>query len=221
MISGFHNFRGAIPGTMDVIDNTIERIANLNESSEMNYVRKHYFALKEGIYAELVASGMNTSAADARADRLARTRILGLPPSTDPHGAGVDRILWSRDDRTAEQLAETYLSYYSYAYGKDLNGVQTPKLLESLLRTVDTTMVIMPYRALGEGTCLYRVSVTVNFMVNHLTGRNINSYIARTAYSTPLIRTLQESTYDDLAVTLLNPTWIQANSVRDHQEVCQ
>ncbi|BAZ98292.1 MULTISPECIES: cobaltochelatase subunit CobN [Methanothermobacter] len=209
VISDFHNFRGAIPATMDVIDNTIKRIVNLNESSEMNYVRKHYLAMKAGIYAELVAAGMNTSEADANADRLARTRIFGLPPGADPHGAGVDRILWSRDDWTPEQLAETYLSYYSYAYGRDLNGVQSPKLLESLLRTVDTTMVIMPYRAPGEGTCLYRVSVTVNFMVNYLTGRNINSYIARTAYGTPLIRTLQESTYDDLAVTLLNPVWVQ------------
>ncbi|MCG2829145.1 cobaltochelatase subunit CobN [Methanothermobacter sp. K4] len=209
VISDFHNFRGAIPGVMDVIDNTIKRIANLNESAEMNYVRKHYITLRSGIYSELVASGMNSSEADALADRLARTRIFGLPPGADPHGAGVDRILWSRDDWTAEQLAETYLSYYSYAYGRDLNGLQSPKLLESLLRTVDTTMVIMPYRAPGEGTCLYRVSVTVNFMVNYLTGRNINSYIAKTAYGTPIIRTLQESAYDDLAVTLLNPTWIQ------------
>jgi len=209
LISDFHNFRGAIPGTMDVIDNTIKRLVNLNESVEMNYLRKHYLALRSGIYSELIASGMNSSEAEAQADRFARTRIFGLPPGADPHGAGVDRILWSRDDWTAEQLAETYLSYYSYAYGRDLNGIQSPKLLESLLRTVDSSMVIMPYRAPGEGTCLYRVSVTVNFMVNYLTGRNINSYIARTAYGTPIIRTLQESTYDDLAVTLLNPTWIQ------------
>ncbi len=209
LISDFHNFRGLIPGAMDVIDNTIKRLVSLNEPPEQNYLRKHYLAVRTDIYNQLVSSGMNSSEAEEQADRLARTRIFGLPPGADPHGAGVDRILWSRDNWTAEELAETYLSYYSYAYGRGLNGVQSPRLLEALLRTVDTSMVIMPYRTPGEGTCLYRVSVTVNFMVNYLTGRDITGYIARTAYGTPIIRTLQESTYDDLAVTLLNPVWVQ------------
>ncbi|NYB52137.1 MAG: cobaltochelatase subunit CobN [Methanobacteriaceae archaeon] len=209
LISDFHNFRSACPALMDVIDYAIRQVATANESAQNNYVRKHYLALKTQLYNEFLSSGMSTAEAEEQAERFARSRIFGLPSGADPHGVGVDRILWSQDNWTEQQLAETYLSYYSYAYGRGMSGVPAKSTMEALLRTVDTTMVIMPYQTPGEGTCLYRVSATLNFMVGYLTNSKIDSYIVKTCYETPLVKTMEESYYDDVKVTLLNPKWIE------------
>jgi cobaltochelatase CobN len=162
---------------MRLIDEAVKQVALLNESTELNFVCKHYLDLIPSLESDLISQGLTVADAKIQAERLARARIFSLPPGSDSHGAGVNRLLRSLDDWTEEEIAETYLNYNSYVYGKDLSGVSGNFLMERLLRTVDTTMAIS-YVVTPGGS--YTSSGVFNFMVNKLTGRTITSYIIKT-----------------------------------------
>lgn len=113
LIQASSSLRDACPDVVRLIDEALEKVALLNESTELNYVRKHYLEAMPALEAELKADGKSDADAKVMAERLARARIFGLPPGADPHGVGVARLMNS-DSWTEEELAETYLEYNSY-----------------------------------------------------------------------------------------------------------
>ncbi|MEM4524741.1 MAG: cobaltochelatase subunit CobN [Methanothermobacter sp.] len=210
MIVDPHNIRSICPNTFKILDNAIRQVALLNESTNMNYVRKHYLAMLPEITRELIAQGLNQKEAYERAEKLARARIFGLAPGSDPHGVSVDRMLWIRTDWTEKELSETYLNYYSYVYTNDISGISARKLLEKVLGTVDTSMIIStPYRTTETGACLYNIMSNIIFATKQVTGKDITGYVVKTNYKEPRILTLQENIYDEISSTLLNREWIQ------------
>ncbi|MCC7551873.1 MAG: cobaltochelatase subunit CobN [Methanobacterium sp.] len=208
LIQASSSLRDACPDVVRLIDEAIEKVALLDESTESNYVRKHYLAMMPVLEAELLAEGKSVDEAKDLAEKLARSRIFGLPPGADPHGVGVARLMNS-DSWTEEELAETYLDYNSYIYGNNLDGMYGSygrTIMEKLLKTVDTTMVVSASGISGQHR--YFGSATLNNVVKYLTNKDITSYIVLT--STSQVLTLQESMYDDLTLTLFNPTWRDA-----------
>jgi len=201
------SFRDLCPYVIDIIDESIRKVALLNESPDMNFLRKHYLSTFADIKSELLKSGFNASEADKQADILARSRIFGLPPGADPHGVGVGRLMRLSTTWTDMELAETFLEYNSYIYGKGISGLAGRDIFERLIITVDTTMTITPRVTAGLPTPLYTGSGVMNFVVRYLTGKSITSYILRTGDGRPKVLTMQEAVYDDLVSTLLNPEW--------------
>jgi len=207
LVTASVSFINVCPYTLEILDNAIRQVALLDEPTTDNYVRKHYLAMWSELTTELESQGLSGEEASKQAERLARARIFGLPPGADPHGVGAGRLLRYSDSWTEEELAETYLNYNSYLHGSDITGVPGRSVMEKLLGTVDATMSIKYTATPGHR---YGGSALVNFMVRYLTGRNIESYIVETAYGSPRVMTMQESVYDDLAKTLLNPQWREA-----------
>ncbi|MEG3225253.1 MAG: hypothetical protein BME94_06995 [Methanobacteriales archaeon Met13] len=208
LIQASSSLRDACPDVVRLIDKALEKVALLNESKESNYVRKHYLEAMPALEAELKADGKSDADAKTMAERLARARIFGLPPGADPHGVGVARFM-SSDSWTEEELAETYLDYNSYVYGNNLDrisGTYGRIIMEKLLKTVDTTMVVSPGGISGGHR--YFGSATISSVVKYLTNRDIDSYIVIPTGSKVL--TLKESMHDDLTLTLFNPSWRDA-----------
>lgn len=210
MIVDPHNIRSICPNTFKILDNAIRQVALLNESTNMNYVRKHYLVMLPEISRELVAQGLSQEEAREMAEKLARARIFSLPPGSDPHGVSVDRMLWIRTDWTERELSEAYLNYYSYIYTNDISGVSARNILEKILGTVDTSMIIStPYRTTETGACLYSIMSNIIFATKQVTGRDITGYVVKTNYKEPRILSLEENIYDEISSTLLNSEWIQ------------
>jgi cobaltochelatase CobN len=207
MVGASVSFRDTCSYLVGIIDDAIKQVALLNESTGQNYVRKHYLAMMVSLKSELKSQGLSDAEAETQSERLARARIFGLPPGADPHGVGVGRLLRSGVEWTEEDLAETYLDYNSYLYGNGLDGVPGRSVMEKLVMSVDATMVVTDRVTANLPTPLYVGSASMNFVVKHLTGKNITSYILRTGDGVPKALTIKEAVMDDLTLTLFNPVW--------------
>ncbi|WP_424356031.1 cobaltochelatase subunit CobN [Methanobacterium sp. MBAC-LM] len=209
------SFINVCPNIIALIDNAVKQVALLDEPTNKNYVRKHYLAMMGQLKKELLSKGLSQTEAQTQAERLARARIFGLPPGADPHAMGTARILRSSETWTDEELAEAYLEYESYLYGDGLYGVPGRSVMEKLLMTVETSMVITPRVTNGATAPTYRGITMIEFMVKRLTGRNITSYVVNTGNAridgstiTGInVKTLKEALYDSITMTLLNPVW--------------
>jgi len=208
LISASVSFINVCPNIIALIDNAIKQVAILNESSDKNYVRKHYLDMIPQLKTELLAQGLNQVEADTQAERLARARIFGLPPGADPHAMGTARILRSSETWTEEELAEAYLEYESYLYGDGLSGVPGRSVMEKLLSTVESAMVISPRITNGASGPTYRGITMIEFIIKQKYNRTITPQVVNTADPNNIIvRTLKEALNDDVTMTLLNPVW--------------
>ena len=103
--SGLH--RDQFPWQMDLLDDTVRIVSQLNESEDMNYVRKHSLELK-AYYMELMES-MNVTVDEEEAEKLSMSRLFG-PPEGD-YGVRIADAAWASDtwentDRIADQFIE-------------------------------------------------------------------------------------------------------------------
>lgn len=95
-ISGL--FRDSMPGSVIWLDDAAQRIASLDEPTELNFVRKH--VLEEA--GELEKSGLDKQAAW----RQASYRVFGDPPGA--HGAGTGAVLEAKNWETINDIAAVY-----------------------------------------------------------------------------------------------------------------
>lgn len=109
-ISGF--FRDAFPHVIDLLDRAVNRVADLDEPPEQNYVRKHV----ERDVAWRKEDGMD----DEQAERRSRYRIFGSKPGT--YGAGILPAINQRNWESDEDLASIYLNWGGYAYTDEEYG---------------------------------------------------------------------------------------------------
>ena len=103
--SGLH--RDQFPLQMKLLDDAVRIVSKLNESEDINYVRKHALALKAH-YTQLMES-MNVTVDEEEAEKLSRSRLFG-PPEGD-YGVRIADAVWTSDtwentDRIADQFIE-------------------------------------------------------------------------------------------------------------------
>jgi len=119
-ISGI--LRDCFPGITEMLDQAIRAVAALDEPVELNYVRKHTLENLE----------VNQNDWD-----MATARIFGSRPGT--YGSGVNLAVYASAWNTEKDLADIYLHWSGYAYGKDRGGQEAQPQLENQLKTVDVT----------------------------------------------------------------------------------
>ncbi|WBF08407.1 cobaltochelatase subunit CobN [Methanothermobacter thermautotrophicus] len=205
MIQAAVNFRDLCLYPLEIVDDAIRKIAKLNEPSEMNYIRKHYLALKPEITTLLRLQGLSEEDSNSKAELLSSSRIFSLPLSADTHAVSLGRMILYSDSWDVELLASTYLDYYTFIYGRNIEGIPGRILAERLIGTVNTTLSVSYHT--HPGRTYYTGSVTLNFIVRYLTGRNITSYIASASQGRVNVKTLSETLNDDITLTILNPQW--------------
>lgn len=127
-ISGL--FRDTMPMAVKWMDKAISLVANLEESSEVNYIRKHVLADA----ALLTEQGIDKPAAWEQACY----RIFGCPPGT--YGAGVGHLLEEKNWETVDDLANVYVRWGAHAYGAKSSGAFVPQLFSRRLASLDVTV---------------------------------------------------------------------------------
>jgi len=110
-------FRDTFPNIIDLIDDAVGMICDLDESEEENYLAAN---LRKEI-EEDVANGMPVD----EARRIAKIRMFGSPPGD--YGVGVDVLIDSGKWEGTSDLADAYINWSCYAYGKGLYGQRMPE----------------------------------------------------------------------------------------------
>lgn len=127
-ISGL--FRDTMPTVVELLDKAVLLAADLNESENDNYIKKHIS--EESSLME--KNGMTHE----ESWRNAAYRIFGDAPGT--YGAGVSALLESKNWQTVDDLADVFVRWGGHAYGGAVKGEYSPELFRKRLSVMDVTV---------------------------------------------------------------------------------
>lgn len=123
-------FRDTLPMAVKWMDKAVSLVANLEESCEVNYIRKHVLADS----TLLIEQGLEAPAAWEQACY----RVFGCPPGS--YGAGVSHLLEEKNWETIDDLAKVYVRWGAHAYGAKTSGTFVPELFSRRLASLDVTV---------------------------------------------------------------------------------
>ncbi len=204
-ISGF--FRDAFPAQIALFDSAARAVMALDEPADRNPLAARFKAEQARLESE--------GADQADAAKRAGFRVFGSKPGA--YGAGlqalIDERLW---DKRAD-LAESYLEWGGYAYGKGAEGDRERGLLETRLTQVEAAVQNQDNREhdLLDSDDYYQFEGGAAAAIEHLQGA------ARPIYHNdhsrperPVIRTLDEEIGRVVRSRVVNPKWL--NGVMRH-----
>ena len=129
-------FRDTFPNLIDMIDDAVQLVAGLDESDEDNILAANF---RKDMVDEM-AKGLAVD----EARRNASVRVFGCAPGG--YGAGVNKAVESGDWKTVEDLAEIYVTWGSYAYGRGMSGISMKDQFRHRFSKVGVTVKNMPDR---------------------------------------------------------------------------
>lgn len=187
--------RDNFPECIRLVDEAVTAVAALEEPEEMNFVRKHTLeALRQNI-------------GDFRSATL---RVFCSKPGT--YGAGTQLAVYASAWKTEKDLAETFLYWNGYAYGRDIWGEAKHRQLANMLRSVDVTynkVVSDEYDLFG--CCSYfGTQGGMTAASRWLSGRSVKAYFGDTRDPERVeVRDLSEEIRRVVRAKILNPKWIE------------
>lgn len=116
-------FRDTFPNLMELIDDAVRMVALLDEPPETNMLRRNVLRDRE----ELLRQGHDPE----MALREATFRIFAEPPGA--YGAGIPEMIEARAWQDRADLAETFINWGGYAYGRQVYGVARHALFRQRL----------------------------------------------------------------------------------------
>jgi len=186
--------RDNFPNCIEFIDEAIQAVASLDEPVEMNYPRKHSL--------EMVKNGSEW--------RDATLRVFSSKPGT--YGSGVNLAVYASAWKEEKDLAEIFLYWNGYAYGKDVNGKEAHQQLADSLRTVDATFnkVVSDEYDLCGCCCYFGTHGGMTAAARHLSGNEVKTYYGDTREPEHVeVRDLADEIRRIARTKLLNPKWIE------------
>jgi cobaltochelatase CobN len=198
-ISGL--FRDSFPDLIYMIDDAVTKISELDERKEDNYLIMN---LRKDI-ADSIASGIDA----ATAKKKARIRIFGDPPGT--YGGGIDTLIGSSQWKDRSELADAYIEWGGYGYGREFKGEDVKDFFRKRLSGIDVTVKNHESRELDafDNDDDYIFLGGLNASVESCSGKQPMSIIGDSADpERPVTRTLQEEGKFIFRSRVLNPKWI-------------
>ena len=129
-------FRDAFPNLIDLIDDAVALVGDLDESEDDNYLAAN---LRKDII-ESIEKGMAVD----EARRQNSIRVFGCPPGG--YGPGINHAVETGDWKTVQDLADIYVAWGSYGYGRGVSGVQMKDQFIKRFSKVGVTVKNMPDR---------------------------------------------------------------------------
>ena len=123
-------FRDTLPGAVCWLDKAVKMVAELDESFEDNFVRKHIIEESQRLESEGVDA--------ASAWKQASYRLFGDPPGA--HGAGVSALLAARNWENIDDIAQVYVRWGGHVYGEGEKGAYRPDLFTQRMSKLEITL---------------------------------------------------------------------------------
>jgi cobaltochelatase CobN len=179
LICGF--FREMFPNVVELIEKAFKAVAELDESEEMNYVKKHGFGF----------------------------RIFG--PVATEYGTRMLQLVEDSAWQSEGELAEAYLSSMCYAYGKGVYGLEARKEFESLLKTVELVSQVRSSNdyEITDLDHYYEFFGGLAKAVETLSGKKAEMLIADSTKEEVKVESVAESIERGTVTRTLNPKWIE------------
>ncbi len=180
---------------VELVDEAIQKVASLDEPLDMNYVRKHTLE-------KLKENGGNV--------RDATLRIFASKPGT--YSSGVNLAVYASAWKDEKDLADIFVYWNSYAYGKGVFGKEAVSELVSSLKTVDVTFnkVVSDEYDLFGCCCYFGTHGGITVAARNLSKKDVKSYYGDTRESEHVeVRTLADEIRRVVRTKLLNPRWIE------------
>jgi cobaltochelatase CobN len=198
-ISGF--FRDAFPAQIELFDVAARAVMQLDEPDDRNPLASRYRAEQ----ARLIAGGSDAKDAARRAG----FRIFGSKPGA--YGAGLQAMIDERLWDSRADLADSYLEWGGYAYGRDTEGDRERGLFETRLSQVQAVVQNQDNREhdLLDSDDYYQFEGGVAAAVEHLKGTAPTIYHNdHSRPERPVIRTLEEEVGRVVRSRVVNPKWL-------------
>ncbi|AEG15764.1 Cobaltochelatase [Desulfofundulus kuznetsovii DSM 6115] len=189
--------RDNFPNCVELLDEAIQTVAALDEPVEQNYVRKHTLAQLDG---------QN----DPQAWRDATLRIFASKPGT--YMAGVNLAVYASAWKEERDLADIFIYWNGYAYGKGIFGKEAFRQLQASLKTVDVTYnkVVTDEYDLFGCCCYFGTHGGMTAAARVASGKEVRTYYGDTREPEHVeVRTLADEIRRVVRTKLLNPKWIE------------
>lgn len=177
-------FRDAFPHVIALLDDAVRMVADLDEDPERNPV---------------AAGGAEDP------------RIFGPPPGG--YGSGILPLIQQQAWRTDADLAEVYLAWSGFAYGRDRFGVEAPEAMRRRFAAIDVAVKNQDNREhdIFDSDDYLQDHGGMIAAVRMLTGSAPHAWFGDTSDpSNPRVRTLAEEAARVVRSRVLNPRWISA-----------
>ena len=198
-VSGF--FRDAFSNLIRLFDDAVQAVVDLDEPEDMNPLSARVW--RESL--TLQDSGLD----EAEARKQAGWRVFGSKPGA--YGAGVQNAIEERLWQTREDLAEVYLNWGGYAYGKHSEGTPARAQFAERLEQMQAVLHNQDNREhdILDSNDYYQFQGGMLAAVETLRGAKVASYHGDNSQpDTPRIRTLKEELNRVVRARAANPKWI-------------
>lgn len=177
-------FRDAFPHVIALLDEAVEMVAELDEPADQNPIAA-------------------TGAADAR--------IYGPPPGG--YGSGILPVLESKNWRSDADLAEVYLAWSGFAYGRGRFGTAEPEAMRRRFAAIEVAVKNQDNREhdIFDSDDYLQDHGGMIAAVRELTGNEPKAWFGDTADpANPKIRSLAEEAARVVRSRVINPKWIES-----------
>jgi cobaltochelatase CobN len=198
-ISGF--FRDAFPNLIDLFDQAVAAVAKLPESSEENPLAAK--VATETDYWQ--AQGLSPEQATARS----HYRIFGSKPGA--YGAGLQGLIDAQNWVSDRDLAQAYMQWSSYAYGRQAQGKSAPEAFQARLGQIQVVLHNQDNREhdLLDSDDYYQFQGGLTAAVRAISERQPQVYFGdHSLTEQPKVRSLSEEIARVYRSRVINPKWI-------------
>lgn len=199
-ISGF--FRDAFPDIISLFNEAVELVARQDEPTEENPVRKRYLREKEN----WLHKGLDEQTAENRA----LYRVFGSKPGA--YGAGLQHIIENKNWESQDDLAQLYVNWSGYAYGKDRHGASAHETFYKRLADMQIVMQNQDNREhdILDADDYYQFQGGMANAVKASRGDEADIYFGDHARpENPKVKTLKEELLKVYRSRVINPKWIE------------
>jgi cobaltochelatase CobN len=201
-VSGF--FRDAFPALMHLFDDAVQRVVNLDEPAEQNFVRKHWLAET----AALVEQGCDADSAQRRASY----RVFSSKPGA--YGTGLMQLMESSAWRDAGDLAEAVLLWGGWAYSpQSSDGVEAVESFRRKLAGIELVLHNQDNveQDLFDSSDYFEFHGGLVAAVASISNTTPRAYFGDSSNpSHPGVRTLQGEALRVYRSRVVNPKWLNA-----------
>lgn len=199
-ICGF--FRDMFPDILEELCDVFDRVQELDESEDINFVKRHGRKLRE----QLLLEGYSES----EASEYAKARIFG--PREGEYGTSLTGLIETKEWEKEEALGFAFTASLRHVYSRKLHGKEIDGLYESNLRAVE---IVSQLRSGHE----YEITDLDHYYeffgglaksVETVRGKKAQMYISDTTQGRNITETIDSAINRGLRTRVLNPKWSDA-----------